>query len=115
MEFSVTLPAQWRQAARRIGRTLVDGVLPPRCLACGTVVGEPDALCGQCWAAMTFFAPPWCTNCGLPFPHPMGEGAVCADCARGRASWDRARAVMRYDKHSRRLVLGLKYDRTDLA
>src|SRR6266850_2190293 len=27
----------------------------------------------------------------------------------------RARPVMRYDKHSRRLVLALKYDRTDVA
>src|SRR5216684_1455316 len=111
MLFSATLPARFRQVAR----TLVDGVLPPRCLACGTNVDEPGALCGQCWATMTFFAPPWCAACGLPFPHPMGEGAVCGDCARGRASWDRARAVMRYDKHSRRLVLALKYDRTDVA
>lgn len=94
---------------------MVDGVLPPRCLACGTNVDEPDALCAQCWTAMSFFAPPWCAVCGLPFPHPMGEGAVCADCARGRASWDRARAVLRYDRHSRGLVLALKYDRTDLA
>jgi ComF family protein len=64
---------------------------------------------------MTFFAPPWCAVCGLPFPHPMGDGAICPECARGRASWQRARAVMRYDKHSRGLVLGLKHDRTDLA
>jgi ComF family protein len=115
MQFSATLPAQWRQAFRRIGRTLVDGILPPRCLSCGAVVDEPDALCGSCWATMTFFAPPWCAVCGLPFPHPMGDGAVCADCARQRASWDRARSVLRYDKHSRRLVLALKYDRTELA
>lgn len=101
---------------RRWGRTIVDAVLPPRCLACGEIVGEPDSLCGPCWSAITFFAPPWCSRCGLPFPHPMGEGAVCAECARERASWDRARAVMRYDKHSRRLVLALKHgDRTHLA
>jgi predicted amidophosphoribosyltransferase len=60
MQFAATLPARFR----RIGRTLVDGILPPRCLLCGTVVDEPDALCGQCWAAMTFFAPPWCAVCG---------------------------------------------------
>jgi ComF family protein len=53
---------------------------------------------------------------GLPFPHPMGEEAVCADCARQKPSWDRARAVMRYDKHSRHLVLALKHgDRTHVA
>ena len=46
----------------------------------------------------------------------MGEGAVCAACARERASWQRARAVLRYDKHSRRLVLSLKHgDHTHLA
>src|SRR5437879_11566085 len=109
MQLSATLPALVRRAVRQAGRAVIDGVLPPRCLACGTTVGEPDALCGQCSAAMTFFAPPWCTNCGLPFPYPMGEGAVCAACARERVSWDRARAVMRYDKNSRRLVLSLKH------
>ena len=41
---------------------------------------------------------------------------MCADCARERASWQCARAVLRYDKHSRRLVLSLKHgDRTHLA
>jgi len=112
MQVSATLPARFRQ----IGRATVDGVLPPRCLACGATVGEPNALCSQCWASMTFFAPPWCAKCGLPFPHPMGEDALCAACARDRPSWDRARAALRYDKHSRHLVLALKHgDRTHLA
>src|SRR5437588_13036690 len=109
MQLSAALPAQFHQALHRVGRAVVDGMLPPRCLACGTTVDEPDALCPKCWTAMTFFAPPWCAMCGLPFPHPMGEGAVCADCARAQASWHRARAVLRYDKHSRRLVLSLKH------
>jgi ComF family protein len=55
-------------------------------------------------------------GCGLPFPYPVGDGAVCADCARERHLWDRARAVFRYDKNSRRLVLMLKHgDQTHLA
>ena len=49
---------------KRLGRLLVDAVLPPRCLACGDSVDEPDALCGRCWAGMAFFAPPWCARCG---------------------------------------------------
>jgi ComF family protein len=100
----------------RIGRAVVDGVLPPRCLACGETVGEPDAMCGRCWGSMTFFSPPWCAVCGTPFAHPMGEDALCGACASERRSWDRARAVLRYDKHSRHLVLGLKHgDRTHVA
>jgi len=105
-----------RAGLRRFGRVIVDAVLPPRCLACGAIVSEPDALCGLCWAGINFFAPPWCAMCGLPFPYPIGDGAVCAACSRDRPSWDRARAVMRYDKNSRRLVLMLKHgDQTHLA
>jgi ComF family protein len=90
--------------------------LPPRCLLCGEIVGEPEALCGRCWAGITFFAPPWCAKCGLPFAYPMDEGAVCGACARDRQVWDRARAVLRYDKRSRQLVIALKHaDRTHMA
>jgi len=39
----------------------------------------------------------------------MGDDAVCGDCARKRPTWHQARAVLRYDKNSRRLVLGLKH------
>ena len=46
----------------------------------------------------------------------MGEDALCGGCARERPAWDQARAVLRYDKNSRRLVLGLKHgDRTHIA
>lgn len=115
MPLAATLPGFFHPLLQRAGRAVVDAVLPPRCLACGATVGEPDALCGDCWSAMSFFAPPWCAVCGLPFPHPMGDGAVCPDCARGHKNWQRARAVLRYDKHSRPLVLALKYDRTHTA
>jgi ComF family protein len=116
MQASATL-ANWASSRlRRIGRAVVDGVLPPRCLACGETIGEPDALCGRCWRGITFFAPPWCAACGAPFAHPMGEDAICGACAGERRSWDRARSVLRYDKHSRHLVLGLKHgDRTHVA
>jgi ComF family protein len=116
MTMVATLPVRTLRTLRQIARGLVDVVLPPRCLACGDLVEEPGALCGRCWGGITFFAPPWCAACGLPFPHPMEPGAVCADCAREKWAWDRARAVLRYDKRSRQLVLGLKHaDQTHVA
>jgi ComF family protein len=116
MDASATLATFVSGPLRRIGRAVVDGVLPPRCLACGETISEPDALCGKCWRALTFFAPPWCAACGAPFAHPVGDDAMCGACISERHSWDRARAVLRYDKHSRHLVLGLKHgDRTHLA
>ena len=116
MQPSASFAGRTAGRLRRIGRAVIDGVLPPRCLSCGEIVDEPDALCGRCWGGITFFAPPWCVLCGLPFPHPMGEDALCGACARGRPSWDQARAVLRYDKHSRRFILGLKHgDHTHVA
>ena len=109
MQASATFTARTSDRLRRIGRALVDGVLPPRCLSCGEIVDQPDALCGRCWGGITFFAPPWCVLCGLPFPHPMGEDAVCGNCAREPPTWHQARAVLRYDKNSRRLLLGFKH------
>lgn len=116
MQASAILSSKPVIRLQRIGRAVVDGVLPPRCLSCGEIVDEPEALCSRCWGGITFFAPPWCMVCGLPFPHPMGDDAVCGDCARGRRAWDRARSVLRYDKNSRRLVLALKHgDHTHMA
>jgi len=109
MHVPATFTARTSDRLRRIGRALVDGVLPPRCLSCGEIVDQPDALCGPCWGGITFFAPPWCALCGLPFPHPMGEDAVCGDCAREPPTWQQARAVLRYDKNSRRLLLAFKH------
>jgi ComF family protein len=116
MATATTLPVKTLTQLIRLGRGLIDVALPPCCLCCGQIVEEQGGLCGACWGRMSFFAPPWCAGCGLPFPHPMGEGAVCADCARGQRAWDRARSVVRYDKSSRPLVLGLKHaDRTHVA
>jgi ComF family protein len=116
MPASTILFARAAVRLQSIGRAVIDGVLPPRCLACGAIVDEPESLCPGCWRAVTFFTQPWCAVCGMPFPHPMGDDAICADCTRERRSWDWARAVLRYDKNSRRLVLALKHgDRTHLA
>jgi predicted amidophosphoribosyltransferase len=61
MDLAATLPSRLRQ----ISRAIIDAVLPPRCLACGETVGEPDRLCGRCWSSITFFfAPPYCSICG---------------------------------------------------
>jgi ComF family protein len=100
----------------QLGRVFVDGVLPPRCLSCGEIVAEPDTLCSRCWGGITFFAPPWCVRCGLPFPYPIGEVVLCGACARQPPGFDRARAVLRYDKNSRHLILALKHgDQTHMA
>jgi predicted amidophosphoribosyltransferase len=105
-----------RQGLRHAARIAVDAVLPPICIACSTPVGAPGALCIDCWNRIDFLGPPHCHACGHPFELDPGAEALCGACLRERPVYDRARAVMRYDDASRRLILAFKHgDRTDAA
>jgi ComF family protein len=103
-------------ALRRLTTALLDLVLPPRCLACGATVTETGTLCAQCWRGITFLGAPCCVCCGMPFDFAIDTPAQCGACARSQPPFSRARAAMRYDEASRRLVLAFKHgDRLHLA
>src|SRR6516162_5467437 len=79
MHASATLANWASRRLRRIGRAVVDGVLPPRCLACGETIEEPDALCGRCGGGgITFFTAPGGGVRGLRL-------AFCSSDGSGRA------------------------------
>lgn len=92
-------------------RRVLDAVLPPLCLSCGTVVAEPGSLCPQCWSRMGFLAPPLCHACGHPFDIDPGAGGavLCGPCLAKPPPWARARAVLRYDDSSKPLILRFKH------
>lgn len=92
---------------RRAARLALDLVLPPLCIACRKPVGEPGALCLECWGAIRFIGPPHCDRCGLPFEH-VQAAALCGECLARPPAFQRARAVMRYDEASKRLILRFK-------
>ena len=94
---------------KRLGKAVLDALLPPLCLSCQTVVDQPGAVCPSCWAKLTFLGSPMCRRCGLPFPHDVGPAAECAACVADPPPWERARAVFAYDETSRGLVLGFKH------
>lgn len=103
-----------RAGVKAAGRRLLDLVLPPLCLSCRTVVGEPGALCPACFGAVNFIAPPYCATCGTPFADGEAEVAICAPCSIETRPYGRSRAAFLYDKGSRGLVLGFKHaDRTE--
>ena len=100
---------------RAFGMAL-DLLLPPRCLKCGAAVTSADGLCAACWRGITFLGAPCCACCGLPFAYDLGADALCPSCMKERPGFDRARAALRYDDESRRLVLAFKHgDRLHLA
>lgn len=102
-------PGSFAHFARR----LLDILIPPRCLRCGSITDMPGALCPDCWESVTFLAEPHCSCCGTPFDIDLGPDALCASCAGKHPRFDRARSVFRYDEASRALVLRFKHaDRT---
>jgi ComF family protein len=99
-----------------LGRQVLDLVYPPLCIACREHVSEPDSLCPECWRTLHFLDGPVCAACGLPFEIDPGGEPLCAGCHAYPPSFDKARAVLRYDDASRKPILALKnMDRLDLA
>ena len=87
----------------------LDFLFPPLCIACGERIGEPYALCGKCWHAVSFVEGAVCIRCGLPFDIDTGENTVCGGCYAEPNAFDCARAILRYDEASKSLILGFKH------
>ena len=101
----------WRHAAR----IALDIALPTLCVACREPV-HGDGVCADCWAKLSFIAPPFCPRLGIPFVYDPGPGLLSMEAISDPPAYERARAAVRYDDVARTLVHALKYqDRTDLA
>lgn len=102
---------------RRLGRGILDVLLPPQCLACDAAVDEPGSLCASCFSQFTFITRPYCLVCSLPFETAVVEDeAMCGACMKDRPAFRRARAVFSYRETAKKLVLKFKHaDRTDAA
>ena len=119
MEADVT-SSQWlghalRSAMSHAARIALDIALPTLCVACREPVAGVG-VCAECWAKLSFIAPPFCPRLGIPFVYDPGPDLLSMEAIANPPAWQRARAAVRYDDVARTLVHALKYqDRTDLA
>ena len=118
------LAARWARAGfglakgrlPSLARALIDVVYPPSCLACYASTAEPRVLCAECWAKLRLIERPFCERLGTPFEVDSGMGLLSPAAIADPPSYDRARAVARYDDVARVLAQRFKYgDRLDLA
>lgn len=86
-----------------------DLALPPRCPACGTIIGTQGHFCAACWQRLTFLGPPWCAGCNVPLPDSRTDGALCATCLAAPPRHAGVRAAVGYGDVARTLALRLKY------
>jgi ComF family protein len=100
---------QFRSAASRLFRSVLDFALPPRCGGCGTIVDEVDSFCADCWRKLEFLGPGGCSRCGLPLK--ATDADLCGGCLAKPPRLDRIRAAVAYDDISRSIAMRLKYGR----
>src|SRR6201992_3317083 len=101
----------WSRAAK----LALDIALPTLCVACREPV-DGEGVCAECWAKLSFIAPPYCPRLGIPFVYDPGPELLSMEAIASPPAYSRARAAVRYDDVARTLVHALKYqDRTDLA
>src|SRR5437899_4124327 len=104
-----------RGAVAHIPRLALDIALPTLCVACREPV-DGEGVCAECWARLSFIAPPFCPKLGIPFVYDPGPGLLSMEAISDPPAYQPARAAVRYDDVARTLVHALKYqDRTDLA
>ncbi len=103
---------------KRLGLGVLDAVMPPHCLTCEEAVETQGTLCAACFRGLHRITAPMCPRCGVPFLHAGqgGAGGLCPGCLDHPPAYDTARAALRYDNASQRLVLPFKHaDRPELA
>src|ERR1700755_2748622 len=104
-----------RGAWKHTARLALDIALPTLCVPCREPV-DGDGVCADCWAKLSFIAPPYCPRLGIPFVYDPGPDMLSMEAIANPPAYARARAAVRYDDVARTLVHALKYqDRTDLA
>src|SRR3954471_5129424 len=104
-----------RNVVSHAARIALDIALPTLCVACREPV-DGEGVCAECWAKLSFIAPPFCPRLGIPFVYDPGPGMLSMEAIADPPAYARARAAVRYDDVARTLVHALKYQhRPDLA
>src|SRR3954466_15999671 len=104
-----------RSVISHAARLALDVALPTLCVACREPVAGVG-VCAECWAKLSFIAPPYCPRLGIPLVYDPGPDMLSMEAIASPPAYQRARAAVRYDDVARTLVHALKYqDRTDLA
>jgi ComF family protein len=123
MRWSVTatppsVPGRTAGILKRLGLGVLDAVMPPHCLTCEEAVEVQGTLCAGCFRFLHRITAPLCLRCGVPFLHAgqAGRDGLCPGCLERPPVFDTARAALRYDAASQKLILPFKHaDRPELA
>lgn len=89
---------------------LIDYVLPHRCISCRELTRDEAGLCSGCFMKLNFIANPYCMKCGTPFEFEIKSKVFCGKCLLNPPEYDLARALLKFDFHSKQLIHNFKYN-----
>lgn len=95
-------------------KTIINLLLPPRCIKCGKILGENNGLCSDCFREIDFISEPFCHRCGRPFTSEAGikTDAInyCGKCLQTkRFLFTMQRSAFIYNDNSKNLILDFKF------
>ena len=95
----------------KILKTLLDFILPLRCLVCGKIIKSKGCLCSECFHNIKFIPEPYCHHCGRPLNGDKDdiEGLCCISCLTKRTNFHLCRSAVEYDDFSKRIILDFKF------
>ena len=99
--------------------SILDFILPPRCMMCGKTLKTNKGLCDDCLGKIDFLNGAICYRCGQPLQclPVSNDKLLCGNCLKPHKSLFRfSRSACVYDEFSKKLILDFKFfDKTDLA
>lgn len=104
-----------------IWQTLINIILPPRCLSCGKILATHNGLCPDCFNQIRFIGKPMCACCGKPFYNEInldfGKQMFCGKCLKQKHRlFTMQRSAFIYDEFSKKLIIDFKFnDKTSSA
>ena len=99
---------------RDIGSGLVDLIFPPRCAACGIILGEKpiSPFCETCRSDFELLCEtPLCQTCGTPYADRTAANHLCGSCLLSPPPFAASRSVAAYQGVLQHAIHRLKYGR----
>lgn len=75
----------------------------------GDFVDEIGTLSPSIWKDLHFITDPYCKHCAHIFDYEIEGREICMTCTQTPPAFDQARAAVRYDAFSKKIVLRFKY------
>lgn len=89
--------------------TLINAILPARCLHCGKIIANDNCLCSECFEQISFITKPYCIHCGTPLLNKSVSDLYCANCLNKKDNLRYSRSAVIYDEFSKKLILDFKF------